>query len=101
MLSLRTRHPREIYFRLLRSVGTKNYGFVSSDAREEAGEKILPQGVYGRARPSGGRNRILLLINYPMKLTLLCFPTVYSDTPQRVLSFLFYRQRRYNNAFFR
>ena len=29
---------------------------MSSDARKEAGEKILPQGVYGRARPSGGRN---------------------------------------------
>ena len=51
MLSQRTRHPREIDFRLLRSVGAKNYGFVSSDARKEAGEKILPQGVYGRARP--------------------------------------------------
>ena len=51
MLSQRTRHPREIYFCLLRSVGAKNYGFVSSDARKEAGEKILPQGVYGRARP--------------------------------------------------
>ena len=56
MLSQRTRHPREIYFCLLRSVGAKNYGLVSSDARKEAGEKILPQGVYGRARPSGGRN---------------------------------------------
>ena len=43
--SLRTRHPREIDFRLLRSVEAKNYGFVSSDAHEEAGEKILPQGV--------------------------------------------------------
>ena len=51
MLSLRTRHPREIDFRLLRSVGAKNYGSVSSDTRKEAGEKILPQGVYGRARP--------------------------------------------------
>ena len=57
MLSLRTRHPREIDFRLLRSVGAKNYGFVSSDAHKEAGGKILPQGVYGRARPLGGRNR--------------------------------------------
>ena len=43
--SLRSRHPREIDFRLLRSVGAKNYGSVSSDARKEAGEKILPQGV--------------------------------------------------------
>ena len=51
MLSLRSRHAREIYFCLLRSVGAKNYGFVSSDARKEADEKILPQGVYGRARP--------------------------------------------------
>ena len=49
--SQRTRHPREIDFRLLRSVGAKIYGFVSSDARKEAGEKILTQGVYGRARP--------------------------------------------------
>ena len=56
MLSLRTRHPREIYFCLLRSVGAKIYGLVSSDTRKEAGEKILPQGVYGRARPLGGRN---------------------------------------------
>ena len=45
MLSLRTRHPREIDFRLLRSVGSKNYGFVSSDAHEEAGEKTFTQGV--------------------------------------------------------
>ena len=50
-LSMRSRRPREIDFRLLRSVGAKNYGLVSSDARKEAGEKILPQGVYGRARP--------------------------------------------------
>ena len=57
MLSLRTRHPREIYFRLLRSVGAKNYGLVSSDARKEAGEKILPQGGQGSDRPLGGRNR--------------------------------------------
>ena len=57
MLSLRTRHPREIYFRLLRSVGAKNNGFVPSDARKEAGEKILPQGGEGSDRPSGGRNR--------------------------------------------
>ena len=40
-----SRRPREIDFRLLRSVGAKNYGFVSSDARKEADEKILPQGV--------------------------------------------------------
>ena len=45
MPSKRSRHPREIDFRLLRSVGAKNYGFVSSDARKEADEKILPQGV--------------------------------------------------------
>ena len=51
-----SRRPREIDFRLLRSVGAKNYGSVSSDARKEAGEKILPQGGYGRARPLGGRN---------------------------------------------
>ena len=43
--SQRTRHPREIYFCLLRSVGAKNYGSVSSDTRKEAGEKILTQGV--------------------------------------------------------
>ena len=54
--SQRSRHAREIYFRLLRSVGAKNYGLVSSDARKEAGGKILPQGVYGRARPLGGCN---------------------------------------------
>ena len=53
--SQRTRHPREIDFRLLRSVGAKNYGFVSSDARKE-GEKMLPQGGKGRARPLGGCN---------------------------------------------
>ena len=57
--SKRTRHPREIYFCLLRSVGAKNYGSVSSDAHEKAGEKILPQGVYGRARPLGGRNLLI------------------------------------------
>ena len=56
MLSQCTRHAREIYFCLLRSVGAKNYGLVSSDARKEAGGKILPQGVYGRARPLGGCN---------------------------------------------
>ena len=56
MPSQRTRHPREIDFRLLRSVGAKNYGLVSSDARKEADEKILPQGVYGRAHPVGERN---------------------------------------------
>ena len=52
LFSQRTRRPREIDFRLLRSAGAKNYGSVSSDTRKEAGEKILPQGVYGRARPS-------------------------------------------------
>ena len=30
---------------------------MSSDARKEAGEKILPQGGEGSDRPSGGRNR--------------------------------------------
>ena len=29
---------------------------MSSDARKEAGEKILPQGGQGSDRPSGGRN---------------------------------------------
>ena len=56
---MRSRHPREIDFRLLRSVGAKNYGSVSSDARKEAGGKILPQGVYGRAHPVGERNLLL------------------------------------------
>ena len=51
-----SRRPREIDFRLLRSVGAKNYGSVSSDARKEAGEKILPQGVYYCAHPVGERN---------------------------------------------
>ena len=40
----------------------KIYGSVSSDARKEAGEKILPQGVYGRAHPVGERN--LMARNY-------------------------------------
>ena len=57
--SQRSRHPREIYFCLLRSVGAKIYGFVSSDARKEAGEKILPQGGKGRAHPEGERNLLL------------------------------------------
>ena len=30
---------------------------MSSDARKEAGEKILPQGGEGSDRPLGGRNR--------------------------------------------
>ena len=30
---------------------------MSSDARKEAGERILPQGGEGSDRPSGGRNR--------------------------------------------
>ena len=56
MLSQRTRHPREIDFRLLRSVGAKIYGPVSCDARKEADEKIRPQGVYDCAYPLGKRN---------------------------------------------
>ena len=67
MPSKRSRHPREIDFRLLQSVGAKNYGFVSSDARKEADEKILPQGGKCRARPSGGRNRLLSGAEYVEK----------------------------------
>ena len=52
-----TLRPREIYFRLLRSVGAKNNGFVSSDARKKASEKILPQGVRFGGYPSGSRKR--------------------------------------------
>ena len=59
MPSQHTRRQREIDFRLLRSVGAKNYGLVSSDARMEAGEKILPQGGKGRAHPVGERNLLL------------------------------------------
>ena len=62
--SQRSRHAREIYFRLLRSVGAKNYGLVSSDARKEAGEKILSQGVYDCAYPLGKRNRYLIRKSY-------------------------------------
>ena len=54
---MRTRHPREIDFRLLRSVGAKIYCSVSSDARKEADEKIRPQGVYDCAYPLGKRNQ--------------------------------------------
>ena len=45
MPSQRTRHPREIDFRLLRSVGAKNYGLVSSDARKEADENPVSSGA--------------------------------------------------------
>ena len=65
---MRSRRPREIDFRLLRSVGAKNYGSVSSDARKdygsvssdarkEADEKIRPQGVYDCAYPLGKGNQ--------------------------------------------
>ena len=47
---------------MLRSVEAKNNGFVSSDARKEAGEKILPQGGQGSDRSSGGRN-----LSFPLK----------------------------------
>ena len=52
-----TLRPREIYFRLLRSVGAKNNGSVSSDARKKVSEKILPQGVRFGGYPSGSRKR--------------------------------------------
>ena len=69
--SMRTRHPREIYFCLLRSVGAKNYGLVSSDARKEAGERILPQGGEGSDRPSGGRNRFPPVGAFVVSLVLI------------------------------
>ena len=48
----RTRHPREIYFCLLRSVGAKNYGFVSNEAPAGYRQKDAFAGCL-RARSSG------------------------------------------------
>ena len=57
---------------------------MSSDARKEAGEKILPQGGEGSDRPLGGRNRFP-----PVGAFVVSFVLVYaSRLSMRIRSFI-------------
>ena len=54
---------------------------MSSDARKEAGEKILPQGGEGSDRPLGGRNRFPPVGAFVVTVVLvICFTSIYVDT---------------------